>query len=141
MTLTLDSSNSSPDYDDLTVYHGGISPVEASETTRRHRVSCGSLSTSALETSGTKIIRSCSSSFSHASEYHKPLGRYHHLHQQQQLQQQHGGLLDTSVLASAVRVAATIGLTVSGELPGADISPTKSCSSSGGLPYILRSVR
>ncbi|KAH9505271.1 hypothetical protein Btru_059103 [Bulinus truncatus] len=161
MNLTLEPSNSSDDFDQLH-FSQQLSPGSGAATehpvhSRRHRVSCGSLTTSsssASETSGTKIIRSCSSSFSHASEYQKPVGRYYHLHQQQQqqqlqsqqqsLQQLHGNHLDTSVLASAVRVAATIGLSVShsgsGEPVGCDVSPTMSSTNSVDLPYILRSV-
>ncbi|XP_055874622.1 caspase-3-like [Biomphalaria glabrata] len=113
---------------------------------RRHRVSCGNLTitSSSAETTGSKIIRSCSSSFSHSSEFQKPVGRYYHLHQQQTQQVQPVNQLEASVLASAVRVAATIGLSVShsgsGEPPGCDVSPTMSTANVGDLPYILKSV-
>ncbi|GFO31390.1 hypothetical protein PoB_005789500 [Plakobranchus ocellatus] len=117
--------------------------VEVPIASKRHRVSCGSISTSStsgVESSGTKIIRSCSTGFAQGSEL--PLGRYHHLHQQQQ-QQQHP--VDVSVLASAVRVAATIGLSVSQasdefSTSGCDVSPTMHSQNSIDLPYILRSV-
>ena len=107
-------------------------------------------------TSGTKIIRSCSASFdTNAPEYNRPVGRYHHLHKQQQ--QQHTAPIppDTSALASAVRIAANIGLTVT-DSTGSETSPTlsphlgaspthsqHSLSSSNhqDLPYILRSIR
>lgn len=138
MTLTLDSSHSNHNFGDFSTYLQEPGTVEAPVASRRHRVSCGSLTasvTSNEDTSGTRIIRSCSSSFSHAPEYQKPVGRYHHLHQQ------HSNHWDTSVLASTVRVAATIGLSVSGEQPGGDITQKMSSANSADLPYILRSVR